>query len=319
MNELIDEINQCFSGEDADEYKFHISRYTRDAIAVVYRYIVSFPPDETVRVYAVGGTGILFECLNGMVGFANAELTSIPYGNGNDFALTFGTDAIEKFKNIKELVKAPSYPMDIIHCGSNYMLIGMSIGLIGQTVLQAGKTFPHLPAKWLRKNTGLAYSLCALWSLFNKKIMQQKYTILLDGEDVSGQYCNITVNNTATMGGGLTPTPYAKPDDGLLDILMINNSKIGAVMSSIGEHNKGHYEKYDYYHYKICKTMEITSEILLAVEMDGEAFHAKELKLSIIPGGIKVFAPEGLSYADYSSIAYKKSKKTTLGGSIKDE
>jgi len=89
MIQVLTEIESSFSGKDSDEFNTHISRYPRDAIAVVHRFIASCPGDETVRIYAVGGDGILFECLNGMVDFPNAELTSVPYGNANDFQLFF--------------------------------------------------------------------------------------------------------------------------------------------------------------------------------------------------------------------------------------
>ena len=38
-----------------------------------------------VRLYACGGDGTLNEVVNGAAGFANAAVTNVPIGTGNDF------------------------------------------------------------------------------------------------------------------------------------------------------------------------------------------------------------------------------------------
>jgi len=307
LKQLIADIENCFSG--SMDYKVHITRYPRDAIAAVHRYISNCPKDEIVRVYAVGGDGILFECLNGMVDFPNAELTSVPYGNANDFVLAFGDNAMESFRDIKKLSVSPSRPVDIIHCGSNYAIIQANIGIIGQTIINANQLFPHLPDKWLHKNASFAYSICALWALFNSEVMQQRYTILLDGEDFSDQYCNIHIANGPRNGGGLLPNPYAKPDSGFMQVIMAKTNRKLDFIRVIGDYNKGHFEKHKFFIHKRCRTVEVKSDVLLKVEMDGEGFYAKELKMELIPGGIKFFAPEGMDFFDYSHRAYKGASK----------
>ena len=307
MVQVLTEIESCFSREHDDEYNIHISRYSRDAIAVVHRYISACHKDETVRIYAIGGDGILFECLNGMIGFSNAELTGVPYGNANDFARMFGEseEVITRFKNIRELSKAPAHPIDIIDCGTNHALLEINIGLIGQTIIHANTLFPRLPAKWLRKNIGFAYTLSGIRAVANHELMKQYYNIAIDGYDISGNYSNIHVANTAVNGGSLIPSPYAIPDDGILNVVLASTTDSFKALRSIKNYTKGLFEKYNFYTHKTFKTMEISSDKILHVEMDGEGFFAKELKINIIPGGVKIFAPEGLDCVDYSYKAYK--------------
>jgi diacylglycerol kinase family enzyme len=100
--------------------------------------------------------------------------------------------------------------------------------------------------------------------------------------------------------------PYAKPNDGILDILSIKNPHKLVIAKVIADHNKGHFEKHaKYFSHKLCKTMTITSDSLLSIEMDGEAYYANEISLKVIPGGIKVFVPDGLDFVDFSYRAYK--------------
>jgi diacylglycerol kinase family enzyme len=305
LEQLLAEIKNCFSGLSGTEYKIYMSRYPRDAIAAVHRYITSCPKDEVVRIYAVGGDGIHFECLNGMVDFPNAELTNVPYGNANDFIRAFGEDAAEKFRDIKSLITAPSRPVDIIHCGSNYAINEANIGIVGQTIIHANKVFPLLPAKLLRKNASLAYSLCAAMAIFNKEIIRQQYTVRLDGEDFSGNYCNIQISNAPCQGGTFMANPHAKPGDGFLEVILARFSSKLKFLKAIGDYNKGRFQKYDYFVHKRCRSLQIESNDLMRVEIDGEGFYARNIKMDLIPGGIKFFAPEGMGFVDYSYKAYK--------------
>jgi len=114
LPEIIKAIEDCFPSpekEEDKEYKIHITLFPREAIAAVHHYISSCPKEETVRIYSVGGAGLFFECLNGMVDFPNAELTCVSYGVASEFALTFGQVTTEKFQDIKSLLTAPSRPV----------------------------------------------------------------------------------------------------------------------------------------------------------------------------------------------------------------
>ena len=61
LSRILKDLEDGFSIGRGAEYKIYISRYPRDAVAAVHRYVSNVPPDETARVYAVGGDGILFD------------------------------------------------------------------------------------------------------------------------------------------------------------------------------------------------------------------------------------------------------------------
>jgi len=307
LKRILMDLENCFSVGRRMEYKIYISRHPRDAIAAVHRYMISVPYDETVRVYAVGGDGILFDCLNGMVNFPNAELTSVPYGSANDFVRTFGKTSRQAFRDIKKLSVAPSRPVDIIHCGANYALIEVNIGLIGLTVYHANKLLRG-SSKWIHRYTSSIYNLSGVRSLINSEVQKQGYSIKMDDIDMSGDYCNIHIANVPCDGGSNVPSPYSIPDDGELEAIFIRPGSKLDLARKINDRNKGYFEKHDMFVYKKCRTMDIESEAPLCVQMDGEAFFARDIKLKIVPKGIKFFAPEGLSFTDYSYMAYNKRK-----------
>jgi len=307
LKRILMDLENCFSIGHRMEYKIYISRHPRDAIAAVHRYMISVPENETVRVYAVGGDGILFDCLNGMVDFKNAELTSVPYGSVNDFVRTFGKDAKAAFRDIKALSVAPSRPVDIIHCGANYALIEVNIGLIGLTVYKANKTLRGT-SKLIHHFTPSIYNLSGIRSLVNSQVQRQEYSIIMDDVDISGSYSNIHLANIPCDGGTSIPSPYSVPDDGELEAIMIRSAGKFNLARIIDDRNKGRIETNDIFEHRKCRSMSIESSLPMCVEMDGEAFFAQEIKLKIIPNGIKFFAPEGFDFADYSHMAYNKRK-----------
>jgi len=313
LKRILMDLENCFSVGHRMEYQIYISRHPRDAIAAVHRYMISVPENETVRVYAVGGDGILFDCLNGMVDFQNAELTSVPYGSVNDFVRTFGKDAKAAFRDIKALSVAPSRPVDIIHCGANYALIEVNIGLIGLTVYKAKKILRGT-SKWIHRYTPSIYNLCGAMSIINSEVQKQDYSIMIDDVDISGNYSNIHLANIACDGGTSIPSPFSVPDDGDLEAILIRSAGKLNLARIIGDRNKGRIEKNGIFEYRKCRSMSIESSSPLCVEMDGEAFFAQEIKLKIIPNGIKFFAPEGMNFADYSYAAQKSSKRQKSQG-----
>ncbi|MDR0624169.1 MAG: acylglycerol kinase family protein, partial [Treponema sp.] len=90
MDSLISSIDSYFKSVNQDNYKLYISRFPRDAIGAIRMFMAGIPEDSRVRVYAAGGDGILFDCLNGVVGFENAELAIMPFGITNNFVRSFG-------------------------------------------------------------------------------------------------------------------------------------------------------------------------------------------------------------------------------------
>ena len=93
---LENEAKEAFKGLDFEIYK---TTGPRSVIPCLKEYLKKNAKD-TVRVYACGGDGTVFEVANGMVGFENAELAIYPVGTGNDFVKIYA-----KTNDYDEIVK----------------------------------------------------------------------------------------------------------------------------------------------------------------------------------------------------------------------
>lgn len=294
MNAVIRDIKDYFGSNDSGEYYIYTSRYPRDAISVIKKYAAKAA--ETVRVYSVGGDGILFDCLNGIVALEDAELAVIPYGTANDFIRAFGDDVAPIFRDIEKQVKAETIPTDVINIGGRHSLNFCAVGVEAASVLKyydICRKHPEL-AKKLGKSLYIAGVPLAI---IDKKIIYQEYEVKIDGVSYDGKYCTINIANNPCYGGNKTPAPMAYPADGLLDIIMAKSINRLRILSVLSDYTKGKYYKHPeiFTHIRGCE-VSIRSASPLQINADGESYYDARLDAKIIPGAVKIASPDGLKY-----------------------
>ena len=191
---------------------------------------------EEVRLYACGGDGTLNEVVNGVIGCPNAAVTHYPGGSGNDSIKIFDDPAA--FTSIERLLSAEEAPFDLIRCNDSYALNVLSIGFDARVGTDIAR-FKRLP---LVTGKG-AYVLSILSNMVHG--LSADYTVTLDsGEVLSGRKTMICICNGRWYGGGFNPVPEAEPDDGLLDVLVVEKVSLLQVASVIGHYQKGRYADY---------------------------------------------------------------------------
>ncbi|MDR2101551.1 MAG: hypothetical protein LBP43_03175 [Treponema sp.] len=293
LDRVLSQISASFESPGAPPHGVHISRYPRDAISIIRKWIAQLDPKTRVRVYAVGGDGIAFDCLNGIVGIPNAELAIIPYGSGNDFIRSFGDENYEAFRNIPLQTRSPAIPTDIIHCGNNCALnfctVGLEAGAVIKT-LSLNKRFdklrPLVPAL-----SSFFYTLGGILGAFDKSIIAQRYEINADGVDLSGLYSIVNIANGPCYALGKSAVITAVPDDGFLDMMMVRELSSFEVLRLLPDYLGGNYDKYpDIFFLRRVKKVSIRSEEPLLVNLDGEVFFDSDLAIEILPGAVKVGA-----------------------------
>jgi len=312
LNDLKDfllSVEMCFSVGHRAEYRVYISRYPRDAYSAVYRYLAATPTDETVRVYAVGGDGILFDCLNGMAKFPNAELAPIPYGNTNNFVRSFGAGNMKLFRNIKLMSKAPVRLTDMILCGEQYALCSCSVGIEASAVHAFSKLTALFNSGRVRRFIPFLYKCGAFISLLDDSRNNMSYRLTFDGKDYSGDYHFVHISNTGQNGGGCIPDPLAIPDDGILDAITCLSTSTLHSLRMLPAYTSGKFYKFPNHmkHYNL-KEFHCESDDLMHIILDGETFYAHELDMKILPKAVKIVSPNGIGFADYSQIVKGASK-----------
>jgi diacylglycerol kinase family enzyme len=304
MDQVVAEIHRFFGARDEmakarPEYAVHVSRFPRDAIGAIRRFAGAAPAGAPLRVYAVGGDGILFDCLNGVVGLPNAELGTIPYGMENSFYRVFGKNNKNIFRSLKAQTSAVSVPMDALYCGSNYALSYCLIGLesltnVSSRILKSRHGFlrRNLPDLFCAMNLYANY----LGMLVNRAVFKQTYRMWVDDEDWSGAHAIINIVNTPMHSGNKAIVPEAVPSDGWLDVLCSGDANMLGVFRMMLHYMRGkHAEHPDLFSHKRAKKVFVISESPLMLDLDGEVFYDKYITVETKPGVVRIIAPSSVA------------------------
>ena len=243
---------------------------------------------EETRIYACGGDGTLNEVVNGACGFPNLAVTAFPGGSGNDFIKVFSDPA--KFRDLSALLDAEEARFDLIDCNGMRAINICSIGLDARIGTEVAK-YKRIPGV-----TGHgAYLMSTVVNLF--KGIHEPYTIEVGGEVIEGDRTLLCISSGRFYGGGFNPIPEAEPDDGLLDVLLVEPVTVFKVAQVIGPYKAGKYRNYPKL-FRYIRTEEVTVRAPkeIVVNVDGEALRASEITFRIMPGAIRFFYPQGLTY-----------------------
>jgi diacylglycerol kinase (ATP) len=184
---------------------------------------------ETTAIIAVGGDGTVHEVANGVFPFKHGIVGYIPAGTGNDFSrgIHIPNHPRKALEHILLLVKN--------HCFSAYdtgqfagphvreglFVSNLGCGFDAQIARKANRS----KLKSLFNRLSLGKFVYVLY-LIKELIFYQpaKVVLQIDGEEhLFERTWLVTISNHPYYGGGMKIAPYAKSDDGLFQIIVVDN------------------------------------------------------------------------------------------------
>ncbi len=244
---------------------------------------------EELRVYACGGDGTLNECVCGAAGRGNVAVTHFPGGTGNDFVRCFGAEK-DRFRVLDELLDGEVRPLDIIDCNGRKSVNICSVGIDARigTDVHKYSALPLLGGK-------ASYITSAAVNLI--KGVKQPLRVRCGGKLYQGEMSLICACNGSYYGGGFHPVPEARPDDGVLDFLIVRGvSRLGFVRL-VGAYAKGKYASMpEVITHVRGDSIEIESDDELAVNVDGEAIYGRTVTIRLEPRGVNFIVPRNMGF-----------------------
>ena len=263
------------------ERKSQAIDFTMEGIAAGYRKIIT-----------VGGDGTLNEVVNGV--FSNSlcptndiSIGLIPVGTGNDWGRMFGIP-LDYEKAISIIKESKLFVHDV---GVVSFFIG-SEKFNRHFINIAGLGFESVVVRRtnIQKDKGhggkLIYFYNLVMSLLSYK--NTKADLILDGVKIIADVFSINVGNGRYCGGGMRQTPKAIPNDGLLDVTIINGMGKFEIIRNLKILYDGsilNHPKIDGYK---CKSLKVNSDSILYAEADGESLGHTPVEFKIIPASINV-------------------------------
>lgn len=246
---------------------------------------------QPVRIYACGGDGTLNEAVNGAAGYANAAVTNVPTGTGNDFLKIFGRENKARFTDLNALSEGPQAAMDLIDCNGHLGIDIVCVGLDSRIAVDKDK-YSALPLV-----TGIgAYILSLLENVIFKSIAQPT---AVDCGDLHfhGETTIVCVCSGRYYGGGFMPVGDNMPDDGLLETLVVRKVSRLTFFRLVGKYGSGKYRDYpDLIWYRQGEPVTIRGQAELVAVVDGEPLRAREMTIRLSDKKVNFFYPAGLTY-----------------------
>lgn len=173
--------------------------------------------DEDIRFYCVGGSGTLVQTLSGMDDAPNRQIACYPSGLSNDLLKCY-EGGTRGFGNIEALLDGRKDNLDYIkvmgHCKAlNFLCIGLRNSMFELDTLSG------LASK---SSSRLGYGLAIGYDML--RVNSEEYEISIDGKDYSGTYPMILCLNGRCVGGSIVPLKEARPDDGIMNILLFKEN-----------------------------------------------------------------------------------------------
>ena len=276
-----DILSQCNEHPEIEAIQFY-TKAAKEAIEIAKSCTIQ----NFDVIVSVGGDGTMNEVVNGLFLSNNSSLpilAILPNGTGNDFVKSaklninlsdFANAILEKRSFLIDVGKIET--IDSIH----YFLNISDVGFGGTVISILDKQRKYLRGK-------MSYSIAILRAFIGFR--KPTLSIVTDDFQFQGEILMVAICNGGVFGNGLTINPYAKINDGILNITYLGNVTIIDYIMNLAKLKKGLPIKHPEVHYLETKSIEIKlTKGKVSSEMDGEYFDAGDQLISIVKGGIKI-------------------------------
>jgi diacylglycerol kinase family enzyme len=297
MDSMLDSIGQYFRTQEQTNFSTLFSHYSRDSMQHIQRQVNTADEGETVRIYAVGGDDILFDCLNGIIGLPNMELAIMPHGDTNDFVRSFGGKKAELFRNLGSLATSSTIATDIIKVGYNCAINGCSVGFNPTIATKMKEIKTKMGKGFGRSFIGFLFFMNRLIYLFNKDLTAHHFEVTIDDTDYSGNYSMVNVVNGPYFGRQ-NALAGSLPDDGFLDVLLFKSA--GPLITALSLSKYSHGGKLPSNCVRVqAKRVEIKSETPVWIQTDNEFLKETHITIEALPGAVQIVAVNNLTYQGF--------------------
>ena len=166
--------------------------------------------DKTDLIVACGGDGTINEIIN-EIKKREFKIAIVPIGSGNGIARHFNIP-LDISRSIDLILKQNYTNVDLGELNESLFLGNVAFGLGADFI----KNYHKIKYQGL-----VGYFLAFIKTIFS--IKEKQFSIYIDGERIITNPLILIISNTNQQGYNFTVTPKAKTDDGLLDMVIIEN------------------------------------------------------------------------------------------------
>ena len=265
-------------------------RVALDDACIAYEFVHTSHPEDATRlareaaakpacegVIAVGGDGTAYEVACGLMG-TNVPLGIIPAGTGNDFIKTVNIPK-KPLEALYRIIHGQAKPVDVGRLNQRMFLNVCGTGYDVQTL-----EYTLAAKKYVRGI--LPYLIGLVRAIFSYKPVHVSFTVDGDTQERDVLLCSIA--NRQFIGGGIPVCPDARPDDGLMDMVIVETKPRWKIPFYLPGLLMGRIDKFKITTHKRCNAMIIESKGM-KLNVDGEILTMDRAEFQIMPGKLMLY------------------------------
>lgn len=235
-------------------------------------------------IVAAGGDGTINEVVNGLmlaeVEGASSRLGVMPIGSGNDFAASLGIP-LDLGQAAQRLALGQARRVDAGQVNGRWFDNNVGLGFEAMIGIEAHRI------TWLR---GQPQYLIAVFRAMASYPFPVVDIYKDDGDRLAKQILMISVGNNRRNGGGFLVNPDAVPDDGLLDLCIVDALPRLEILRLLPKAMKGTHRGEPAVELTRSTRLVVESAAPLPLHADGEILENDSLRVEITvePGRLEV-------------------------------
>ena len=229
------------------------------------------------EIIVLGGDGTLNYVVN-EIGTKSIVISILSLGTGNDSVKSLhGESNFEKQVDIAIHGKIGKF--DLGMCNGRAFVNGVGIGFDGEVVRV-------MEEKKSKRGGRLDYLYTVLRIVAGYK--EKKISFSMDGKAFERKILLMTISNGTTFGGGFVINPFAKANDGFLNVCMLNEIKPLMRFWHLPKLKFGTHAKLKQAEFFLAKKIVINSSDDVVAHLDGEAIGHPPFEISIVQDALRV-------------------------------
>lgn len=235
---------------------------------------------------AGGGDGTLNAVVTAVLKTDSDKITTLgllPLGTANDFARGVGIPLDDVYAALRIVVDEKAVPIDVGQCNDRYF-INLATGGFGTQVTL------NTPDELKKALGGTAYLLTGL--------SQPQMVTAIDAKFSSpdfewqGRFLAMAVGNGRYAGGGVDLCPYARVNDGLLDVTIAPDMPESSIPEALADLLQNGFESIQRHGITArVSTLRIDAPTGIQVNLDGEPLEDTCVEFGVTPGAVNFHLP----------------------------
>ncbi len=223
-------------------------------------------------VWLIGGDGTMNYFINRYPACKKA-LALFKGGTGNDFAWKLYGEATHA-QQLEKILQATPRPVDAAQCNQHLFINCLGIGFDGE-IVRSMRSIRLLGGH-------LGYLLAVVFKIF--RFREHHFVISTGKETWENRFLIVMVVNSSRAGGGFLIAPNASIDDGKLDMVLCTEKSLVKRLQYLPVIKAGKHLSLPFITHRQHSDFHIHCDEEMALQLDGELLHAKELSVQVLPG-----------------------------------